>query len=198
MNTLIDLEPIENNPSGKSNEWYTPAKYIEAAREVMGEIDLDPASCALANETVKAKSYYTEQDDGLTQEWGGYVWLNPPFSNHGQQRWSGRLLDEYRHYGNVKQAILLVTANTEVTWFQPLFDYPICFVRLRLNYQSPDPDNFLHTHQSRFGTCFIYFGPNEAKFAEVFGKFGRVVKAIDTSAPKPIALDLWTPTTVAS
>ena len=39
-----------------NNEYYTPGQFIEAAREVMGEIDLDPASCALAQETVRANS----------------------------------------------------------------------------------------------------------------------------------------------
>ena len=49
-----------------SNDWYTPDKYIESVREVLGDIDLDPASCEEANEVVKAKVFYDESDDGLS------------------------------------------------------------------------------------------------------------------------------------
>jgi hypothetical protein len=56
------FEMPEIKASKHSNEWFTPRSYIEAAREVMGGIDLDPASCAQANETVRAARYYTQQD----------------------------------------------------------------------------------------------------------------------------------------
>jgi hypothetical protein len=47
------------------NEWYAPSDYLEAARSVMGEIDLAPASNPVANQVVQATVYYSEQDDGL-------------------------------------------------------------------------------------------------------------------------------------
>lgn len=70
------IAPTEKPQS--SHEWYTPQRYIEAAREVLGGIDLDPASSALANETVKAARYFTIDDDGLSKTWrngGGGYWM---------------------------------------------------------------------------------------------------------------------------
>src|SRR5512134_1699762 len=53
------------------NEWYTPAPYVEAARACLGAIDLDPASSATAQATVRAARFFTRDDDGLKQEWRG-------------------------------------------------------------------------------------------------------------------------------
>lgn len=47
------------------NDRYTPLAVIEAVRSVLGTIDLDPSSCAIANQTVQARQYYTIEDDGL-------------------------------------------------------------------------------------------------------------------------------------
>ena len=62
-------------------EWFTPPGIIALAVEAMGAIDLDPASCALANETVGAKVFHSLDDDGLKQDWHGRIWLDPPYSN---------------------------------------------------------------------------------------------------------------------
>ena len=50
--------------SSKSPEWFTPACYIKAVREVLSSIDLDPASCEAANRIVQARCYFTAADNG--------------------------------------------------------------------------------------------------------------------------------------
>ena len=79
--------------SSESFEWWTPSPYVEAARQVLGAIDLDPASCARANETVKAAGFFDIDADGVTQDWPGRVFMNPPSSGAvrgGQLRGAGR------------------------------------------------------------------------------------------------------------
>src|SRR6266702_2856765 len=112
QSNILDFPSVA--PQGKSNEWFTPSRYVEAARKVMGSIDLDPASCEMANRVVRAARYYTKQDNGLAQEWYGRVWLNPPYGSIDQSRkmglaaFIGKLIAEY-HDGNIEQAVLLAT-----------------------------------------------------------------------------------------
>src|SRR2546427_12378186 len=112
-----------------SNEWYTPSKYIEAAREVMGSIDLDPASCELANRSVKASRYYTKEDNGLMHPWWGNVWLNPPFgktnNRSNQALFTRKLIREYRGT-QIASAILLITPKNTCSYFRLCWEYLIC------------------------------------------------------------------------
>ncbi|KAF0249162.1 MAG: hypothetical protein FD167_1433, partial [bacterium] len=72
-------------------------------------IDLDPASCKLANRTIKAKKIFTLADDGLVQPWNGRIFLNPPYFN--MKVWVCKLLEEIE-LSRVSQAILLANAAT--------------------------------------------------------------------------------------
>lgn len=165
--------------SSESNEWYTPAQYIEAARQVMGSITLDPASNLIANKTVKAESIFTIDDNGLKQSWYGNVWLNPPYGfsednrESNQAVWTARLVEEYKA-GNVEQAVLLVNAVTDRQWFKPLWDYPLCFTDHRIKFYSPDADGGSPT----MGSVLVYFGANRDAFIESFRCFGAVVTQV--------------------
>ena len=178
----------------KNNEWFTPHMYIQAAREVMGGIDLDPASCEQANRTVKATRYYTKEENGLMMPWYGRIWMNPPFGKTDmggmtslQREFTAKLLRDFAS-GAVEQAIILCIANPSVYWFQPFLDFSVCFLRGHLYFTRPDGSQADINHAK----CFVYLGPNEQKFIEVFSQFGRIVRAIDTPKAQPINLDLWT------
>ena len=61
----------QRRTSRGSHEWYTPPSITEKARTVMGGIDLDPASCKMANTIVRADRYIDKEEDGLAMwtEW---------------------------------------------------------------------------------------------------------------------------------
>ena len=182
--------------STQTSEWYTRPKYIEAAREVMGSIDLDPASCVEANKIVKAARYYTKEDDGLSMPWHGNVWLNPPYGRSAKMQalhksvigmFVEKLLTSYAE-GTVTQAIILATTDVNTKWFYSLWQFPVCMPERRVNFIVPMQQN-KYTHM--FGSCFVYLGLHEERFAEVFSRFGRIVKAVDTPKVRPIEKALW-------
>jgi len=171
---IKDRKPHVSQNSG-DNEWYTPEDYIQAGREVLGGINLDPASSAAANEVVAADAFYTHEDDGLSKPWSGKVWCNPPYSKELCGSFVEKLVDEYSMH-NVTEALLLVNNATETQWFQMAarVSTAICFPEKRVKFWKPDGTK----GQPLQGQAVVYFGGNVSKFAAAFSKFGQVVGRI--------------------
>ena len=145
-------------------EWFSPEFIIEGARNVMGTIDLDPCSCAAANERVKATEYYCKENDALDHEWFGTVFLNPPYTGVG--KFINKLLES-----NIDQAVILVNNATETQWFKKLMEKAsaIVFLTGRLHFIRSDD----HTAGAPMqGQAVIYIGENYDVFYTEFVKYG--------------------------
>ena len=117
-------------------EWFTSSHIIEAARQALGGIDLDPASCETANRVVKATRFFTKEDDGLTRDWHGTTWLNPPFTKGLIEQFVSKLVTE----PGVTAWVVLTSNTTEARWAQKLFAHAdvVCFPNRRLSFTGPD------------------------------------------------------------
>ena len=186
--------------SSNSDEHNTPEYLIEAAREVLGYINLDPMSNHSANKTVKAEKYFTKENDGLSLDWFGTVWLNPPFSLIDKA--VPKLINEYKE-GRVKEAVILLKSAVETKTYQLLYPYPFCELNKRVKFIPGDLTNvelfiatfhllvtyklyrlaqfFLKEYElkkfsdsSPFATTLFYLGSNYYKWNKVMSKYGRV------------------------
>lgn len=172
--------------SGGSPEWFSPPHIIEAARAVLGAIDLDPASCAEANEVVRAAKFYTAEQDGLTKEWRGRVWLNCPYSRKLVAGFTQKLRAEVA--ARRTRAVVAITNNSSDTeWWHNLATTAdaMCFLRGRVRFRLPRAEATRRelerrkrkkkpTRSPMQGSVCWYFGPNPLAFAMEFSKLGLV------------------------
>lgn len=152
-----------------NNEWYTPEPFILAAREVLGQIDLDPASSEIANKTVGAAQYYTQMDNGLVKKWTGKVWLNPPYAANLIKAFCSKLVAHFRE-GEVSEAVVLVNNGTETEWFDTLSSVAAAVVFPRSRVKFLDPDGLPGAPLQ--GQAVLYFGGKGKQFVEAFRIFG--------------------------
>lgn len=148
------------------NDWITPIWLIERVRGFLGEIDLDPASSAEANELVRAQRFYNEQESGLENEWFGRVFLNPPYSQPLANLFTERFLKNDFHEG-----ILLCNFDSSTRRCQNLMaQSSFCLLNRRIAFI--DPETFKPVKGNRFAQALFYKGENGSRFAEAFSDLG--------------------------
>jgi ParB family chromosome partitioning protein len=147
-----------------ADEWYTPGALIDAARTLLGGIDLDSCSCEAAQAVVRADAHFTKEDDGLTRPWVGRVWLNPPYAHPLVERFTAKLMTEHAA-GRVTRAVILVNSATDAAWFAMLAEcYPVLFTRGRVRFWRPDRSG----DAPRYGQALFGVGVAPAAFAAAF------------------------------
>lgn len=165
------------NADRMNDEWYTSPEIIESARNVLGTIDVDVASCDFAQQTVKAEIYYTKENSSLDLdvEWNGNVWMNPPYSRI-ISAFCSKLVRE-RKFGRLKSAITLTNNGTDTAWFHELMRVAsvVCFTKGRLAFYGDDGE---YQDQNMKGQVMTYTGDNPDLFISEFSKYGVCMRVV--------------------
>lgn len=140
--------------SKDSAEWETPQDLFDSLNTLYG-FNLDVAATA---ENAKCSRYFTKEDDGLAQNWGGSrVWCNPPY---GRQigKWVRKAYEESRKPGTL--VAMLLPARTDTAWFH---DYAmkgkVQFLRGRVRFGGAE-------NNAPFPSIIVIFGEVSQKWVE--------------------------------
>ena len=150
---------VLDNPAheGQSNTWLTPLAIVRA----LGHFDLDP--CAWPGHKTAAK-LICEPDDGLTAEWKGRVWLNPPYGRN-----IGPWLHRLQLHGN---GIALVFSRTDTEWFHSLQPDCVFLIKGRIRFLRP---NFTEGSNAGHGSMLLGWGQNNVAAILKSNLMGRML-----------------------
>lgn len=115
--------------SSKTDNWATPQWLFDQLNE---EFHFTLDVCA-DSQNAKCARYFTREQDGLSEEWAGTVWCNPPYGRT-IGLWVKKVAEFVASGGGL--AVMLLPARTDTRWFH---DYiygkaEIRFLRGRLRF----------------------------------------------------------------
>jgi phage N-6-adenine-methyltransferase len=129
--------------SSKTELWATPQAFFEKYNNTHNfETDV----CA-SPENTKCLKFYTKEQDGLTQEWTGSCWMNPPY---GREiiKWMRKAYESSLKGAKV---VCLVPARTDTKWWHEYATKgSIEFIRGRLKFGG-------HKNSAPFPSAVVTF-----------------------------------------
>lgn len=106
--------------TSKRQDWETPQALFDA---LDAEFGFTCDVCATAG-NAKLPTFFSPEDDGLTQEWAGTCWMNPPYGRT-ISLWMEKAWREWRRGVTV---VCLVPARTDTAWWH---DYAMKATEIR-------------------------------------------------------------------
>jgi hypothetical protein len=150
-------------------DYFTPAEYLDAAREAMGDIDLDAASHPWAQRTHKVPDYFHTGRSAFHNDWYGRVWLNPPYGNNAP--WFERII-QFVTSGDIEQLCMLSPMWT----FQTQMARPVMELSSGMVLLSPTPKFWGNANPDKTGSNqphgIIYIGPRHNEFNRAYSSLG--------------------------
>lgn len=156
------------------DSWGTPPELIAMEREVLGGIDLDPATNETAQLIVDAARYYTKENNGLTQPWkADTLHLNQPYSMPWVAQFSDRFVEQYAA-GAYGAGIMTVNAAVGTAWFDRAQQGCVAWCAPSKRIAFIDPATGKPGDGNRQGQAIFYNGPKLPLFARVYAELGTI------------------------
>jgi site-specific DNA-methyltransferase (adenine-specific) len=147
--------------SSKTGEWSTPQDFFDKLNWRFGPFDLDP--CADPSNT-KCQNFFTEAEDGLSKDWGGFTsFINPPYGR-GIESWIKKGYEESRK--EETKVVMLIPARTDTKyWHQYIMKADeLYFVKGRLKFGDS-------TNSAPFPSAVVVFDGTNRQ--QIFGTMNR-------------------------
>ena len=131
--------------SSKTDMWATPQDVFDKLNE---EFNFNTDVCA-SSTNAKCSHYYTEQDNGLLQDWKGTCFMNPPY---------GRTIGEwvskaYKESTKGATVVCLLPSRTDTRWWHDNIidnDAEVRFIKGRLKFGG-------HNNSAPFPSAIVIF-----------------------------------------
>lgn len=129
--------------SSKTDLWSTPDDFFKKYDDKYG-FSLDV--CATPD-NAKCQKFFTEEDDGLAQDWIGVCWMNPPYGRTIKQ-WMKKAYESSLQGATV---VCLVPARTDTAWWHEYaMKGDVEFIRGRLKFGG-------HANSAPFPSAVVVF-----------------------------------------
>jgi len=154
--------------SSKKDEYETPQDLFDTFNE-MFHFTLDAAATP---KNAKCEVFYTKEDDALSQDWKGTVWVNPPYGKYITPKWVKKGYHESVKHGSF--VCMLLPARTDTRWFHDIIlkhAFAILIIKGRLRFVG-------EKDQAPFPSIVVFFsggGRQDGALVYSVDKKGRII-----------------------